>query len=232
VGVVSQVAENLREVEGRIARAAQKCGREAREIRLVAVTKTHPVSVIREALAAGVRELGENYVQEAQQKFAQLDATGVTRHLIGHLQTNKAGKAIELFDVVQSVDSLELARALSRRAGAIGRTPDVLVEVNISGEASKYGVAPEQALDFAGAVAQLPGVRLQGFMGIGSFEAGEAEKRRSFSLLARLYDALPREHRRVLSMGMTGDFELAILEGSTMVRVGTAIFGARRSSGG
>lgn len=240
MGSVNRVAENLREVAERIARAAEGCGRGAEEIRLVAVTKTQPAELIREALAAGVRELGENYVQEAEPKFGELGLTGgppgVTRHLIGHLQRNKAGKAAALFEMVQTVDDAALAGALGRRAGALGRSLDVLVQVNISGEASKSGVAPDRALELAERVAGVPGLRLRGLMGIGPLAPtggpeGDRAARESFRLLARLFGQLPAEHREVLSMGMSGDFELAIAEGSTMVRIGTGIFGARRSSG-
>lgn len=225
------IAENLREVEARIARAAERCGRSPEEIRLVAVSKTQPPEALREAVAAGVRELGENYVQEAEAKFAALDGPPVVRHFIGHLQKNKAGKAVALFDMIQAVDSLELAQALGRRAEALGRIPEILIEVNISGESSKFGVAPERALDLAGEIAAVPGVRLCGLMGIGPLAPpNDAAVRRCFGDLARLFEKLPAAHRQVLSMGMTGDFEAAIAEGSTMVRIGTGIFGARRSS--
>jgi len=147
------------------------------------------------------------------------------------LQRNKAARAVVLFDMVQSVHSEELARALGRQAAAQGRTMDVLIQVNISGEATKFGVEPERAVDLAGAVASLAGIRLRGLMGIGPLGGQETDVRRSFQLLARLFGQLPSEHREVLSMGMTGDFEWAIAEGSTMVRVGTGIFGPRRSMG-
>ena len=225
------IAENLREVQDRIAWAAERSGRRAEEIRLVAVSKTQPVEAIREALAAGVREIGENYVQEAEGKLPALAGEPVLRHYIGHLQKNKAGKAVALFDLVQTVDSAELAQALGRRALGVGKVLDVLIEVNISGEASKFGVAPERAVDLAAEVAAVPGIRLQGLMGIGPLAPEEdAAERNSFRLLASLYERLPPEHRQVLSMGMTGDFETAIAEGSTMLRIGTGIFGARRSS--
>lgn len=225
------IAENLREVQERIDRAAERSGRNAAEIRLVAVSKTQPVDAIREALAAGASEIGENYVQEAEGKLPVLADAPVVRHFIGHLQKNKAGKAVALFDLVQTVDSLELAQALGRRALAVSKTLDVLIEVNSSGEASKFGVAPERAVDLAAEVAAVPGLQLQGLMGIGPLAPGdEAAARNSFRLLASLFERLPSEHRQVLSMGMTGDFETAIAEGSTMLRIGTGIFGARRSS--
>jgi PLP dependent protein len=228
---VGTVAEYLRDIEERIARAAEKSGRRREEIRLVAVSKTQPVERVREALAAGVTELGENYVQEAEEKFDALGEVRVVRHFIGHLQRNKAGKAAALFDVVQSVDSAALAQALGRRSLDLGRILDVLIEVNVSGEASKFGVAPEAAAELAAQVREMPGVRLQGLMGMGPLTGDEAATRRSFQTLYQHFDRLPAENRHVLSMGMTGDFELAIAEGSTMVRVGTGIFGARRSTG-
>lgn len=229
MGRAEAIAENLIVVQERLSRAAERSGRRAEEIRLVAVTKTQPAEAVRAAVEAGVREVGENYVQEAEEKLAALEPLRFTRHLIGHLQRNKAGKAAALFDVVQSVDGMELARALGRRAELLGRTLDALIEVNISGERTKFGVAPERAVDLAAEVAAVPGLRLRGLMGIGSLGAEEREVRRSFRSLAELFRQLPPEHREVLSMGMTGDFELAIEEGSTMVRIGTAIFGARRS---
>jgi PLP dependent protein len=239
VGAVTPIADYLNDIEQRIARAAEQSGRSAQDIRLVAVTKTQPIESVREALAAGVRELGENYVQEAEARFRALWPEGrpvagegaVTRHLIGHLQRNKAARAVELFDMVQSVHSQELARALGRAAAARGRTIDVLIQVNISGEATKSGVAPEEALDLAGAVVSIAGIRLRGLMGIGPLGGDETAVRASFQLLARLFGQLPSEHRDVLSMGMTDDFEWAIAQGSTMVRVGTGIFGPRRSIG-
>ena len=217
-------------IRERIATAAARGGRSPEAVRLVAVTKTQPVEAVREALAAGIREIGESYIQEAEAKLSGVDGAPVTKHFIGHLQKNKAGKAAALFDVVQAIDSFELAQALGRRAEALGRTLDALVEVNISGEASKFGAPPERALDLAAEIAPLRGLRLRGLMGIGPLTDDEGATRRSFQLLARLFDRLSPEHRHVLSMGMTGDFELAIAEGSNMVRIGTGIFGARRSS--
>jgi len=228
---VRTIAENLRDVQERIARAAEQCGRLPEEIRLVAVSKTQPPEALREAVAAGVRELGENYVQEAEAKLRVVDDPAVVRHFIGHLQKNKAGKAVALFDVIQTVDSVELAQALGRRGEAIGRIPEILVEVNISREESKFGVAPERALDLAGQIAAVPGVRLRGMMGMAPYAPlNDAAVRKCFGDLARLFEKLPPDHRQILSMGMTGDFEAAIAEGSTMVRIGTGIFGARRSS--
>lgn len=231
---VSVLAENLREIQERIAAAAERSGRSPNAVRLVAVTKTHSVERIAEALAAGVTEIGESYVQEAEAKLSQLREAAAVRHFIGHLQRNKAGKVVQWFDCVQSVDSLELAQALSRRSENLNRSLDVLLEVNIAGDPARFGVWPEHVLELAAGVAELPALRLQGLMGIAPNPAAAPDginaARKSFQLLARLFEQLPDEHRQVLSMGMTGDFELAIEEGSTMVRVGTGIFGPRRSS--
>jgi PLP dependent protein len=227
----NRIADNVNVIVSRIERAAQSVGRGPREIRLVAVSKTQPVEAIREAIGAGVTEIGENYVQEAEAKLAELEAPGVLRHFIGHLQRNKAGKAAALFEVVQGVDSVAVAEALGRRAQALDRPLEVLIEVNTSSEDTKFGVAPERALELAGQVAEVEGLRLRGLMTIGPLSADERAARQSFQTLRGLYENLPPECRQVLSMGMTGDFELAIAEGSNMVRVGTGIFGARRSEG-
>jgi pyridoxal phosphate enzyme (YggS family) len=196
----------------------------------VGVTKTLPAVLVREGLAAGLAEIGENYVQEAEGKFAELGSLRAVRHLIGHLQRNKAGKAASLFDVVQSVDTVDLARALGRRAAEQGRSLEALLEVNISGEASKSGIRPEETLDLAAEIADIDGIKLKGLMGIGPLNGDPSAVRKDFQALRRLFEELPGDHRQVLSMGMTGDFEPAIAEGSTMVRIGTGIFGIRRST--
>jgi len=231
VTTARSIADNLSEIESRIRNAAERAGRRREEIRLVAATKDQPPPAIREALAAGVREVGENYVQEAAAKWASLPEPAPVRHLIGRLQRNKAGKAVLLFDVVQTVDAIDVARALSRRAEALGTPVEVLIEVNATGEPQKGGVAPGGALDLVEEVASLPALRVTGLMGMGPLEGSSLEVRGCFAALARLFGRLAPAHRRVLSMGMTGDFETAIEEGSTMVRIGTGIFGARRSSG-
>ena len=224
---VNRVADNLLRVRERIAAAAARAGRRADSIRLVAATKGVDVERIRLAVAAGVTEIGENYVQEAAAKFPALAEFALTRHLIGHLQRNKVGRAVELFDMVQSVDSEPLARALGRRAVAIGRVIDVLIEVNVSREPAKFGVAPAECLALAERIAAVPGLRLCGLMGIGPLGADAPTIRACFRELARLFHRLPAPYRQTLSMGMTGDFEIAIEEGATMVRVGTALFGPR-----
>jgi pyridoxal phosphate enzyme (YggS family) len=230
MGAQRTVAENLSEVRERIARAAERAGRSASSIRLVAVSKQQPVEAIREAIAAGATEIGENYVQEAESKLRSLGETRVIRHFIGHLQRNKAARAAALFDVVQTVDSAQLASALSRQGVDRGHPLEVLLEVNISGEPAKFGVDPGDLPQLVGRLAELPGLRLCGLMGMGPLHADEQRISGSFEQLRKLFEALPAEYRHVLSMGMTGDYEQAIIAGSTLVRIGTGIFGPRRQA--
>lgn len=226
------LAHRLIELRDRIAGAARRAGRPPEAIRLVAVVKTVPTERVAEALSLGITDLGENRVQDARARIAEIGRGSASWHMIGHLQRNKAGHAVELFDRVHGVDDLELAVALSRRAGSIGRTLPVMIEVNVAGEATKQGVAPEAALALAEGVAALPHLALDGLMTVGpAVEVAEAA-RPGFSRLRGLRDALePALGRRLpeLSMGMSGDFEVAIEEGSTMVRVGSALFGPRAS---
>jgi len=221
------IAENVKRVRERIGAAAERCGRAPDSVRLVAVTKTVDAGRIRAALAAGIEEVGENYLQEALPKLAELRGHAVIRHFIGHLQRNKAARAAEWFDMIQSVDSEPLAQAIGRHAAARGRVMEALLEVNVAGEASKFGVDPGAACSLAEKVSAIEGVRLVGLMGMGPLGADPGAARRAFRQLARLFDQLSRSHRQVLSMGMTGDYETAIEEGSTMVRIGTGIFGVR-----
>ena len=222
--------QRLDEVRGRIRAAAARSGRSAEAVTLVGVTKTVGVEVVRAAVAEGLADLGENRVQEAQAKIQAVGRDRARWHLIGHLQRNKAGRAVQLFDRVHSVDSAALAEALSRSAAGTGGSLPVLVEVNVSGEATKFGVAPEGLEPLLGRIAALPGLRLDGLMTVGPLVERAEDVRADFARLRELRDraeqrlglALPE-----LSMGMSGDFEVAVEEGSTMVRVGSAIFGSR-----
>lgn len=223
---MSRIGDNLRSVEERIYKAARKSGRKREDITLVTVTKTRGEEEIREAIACGATDLGENYVQEAEEKYARLG--DIARwHMIGHLQRNKARHAVEFFSVIHSVDNVPLAQEIGRRAELIGRRVDVLVEVKVSGEETKFGVEPGRAVDLAGEIAQVSGIRVCGLMGMAPFVEDPEDTRPYFSDLKRLWDKLPYEQRLYLSMGMTSDFEVAIEEGSNMVRIGTAIFGPR-----
>jgi PLP dependent protein len=220
--------DRLLRVQERIRLAAGRAGREAASITLVAVSKTVPVEVIREALAAGVMILGENRVQEARDKIAALSGRA-TWHLVGHLQTNKAKLAVQLFDLIHSLDSPRLAEALDRSAEQAGRVVRCLVEVNLGGEESKSGTTEEGVRPLLEAAARLTHLRIEGLMTIPPLLPDPEQVRPFFRRLRNLRDKLAGEGFRLteLSMGMTHDFEVAIEEGATMVRIGTAIFGPR-----
>jgi hypothetical protein len=220
---MSDIRASLERVRERIARAAERAGRRAESVLLIGVSKTVEVERIRQAVAAGVPALGENRVQEARAKIAALGRP-VPWHLVGQLQTNKAKDAVELFDVIHSLDRLDLARELDKRARGRGRALDVLVQVNLGGEAPKGGVAPDGVAGLLDAVVALDHLRVRGLMAIPPETADPEDARVWFRTLRKLGE---RHALGELSMGMSGDFEVAIEEGATMVRVGTAIFGPR-----
>ncbi len=215
----AEIAANLAAVRERIAKAAARAGRDPATVTLVAVGKTKPLEDLLEAYAAGVRGFGENRVQEAEAKFPLLPPDA-TRHLIGPIQSNKASRAAKIADVVQTIDSVEIATRLARAAESAGRRLTVFLEVHLGGEATKAGVSPDGVAALAGAVRALPALDLQGLMTI----PPPGETRPHFATLRRLGVELGL---RGLSMGMSDDFEAAIEEGATLVRVGTAIFGTR-----
>lgn len=224
------VAGNLARVLDAIERASARAGRAAGSVALVAVTKTQPVHVVEAAIAAGARTLGENRVQEAAEKVGCVAGDGVSWHLIGSLQTNKVKRALQLFDLIHAVDSELLAREIASRAAGPRRFP-VLLQVNVAREASKHGFSPEEALEAAPRIAGLPGIRIAGLMAIAPLdpdpEASRPWYRRLRELRERLRREAPAADWRELSMGMSHDYEVAIEEGATMVRVGSAIFGPR-----
>jgi PLP dependent protein len=217
------IAGNLERVRERLARAAERSGRRPADVLLIAVSKTVDVERMRAAVAAGVAALGENRVQEARSKVAELGRP-VAWHLIGHLQTNKARDAVELFDVIHSLDRVELARELERRAAARGQVVEALLQVNVAAEASKDGVGADLVGETLDIVGKLPHVRVRGLMTIPP-EVERADDARPW--FRRLRELGERHGLRELSMGMSHDFEVAVEEGATMVRVGTAIFGPR-----
>lgn len=223
---MSRIAENLQAVKCRILEALQG---DSRAVTLVAVSKTRPAADVAEALAAGHRDFGENYVQEAVGKIEALAGRGAVWHFIGHLQGNKAKDVARHFDWVHGVDRERIADLLARARPADRPPLSVCVQVNISLEATKSGVAPGEALALARHVAGLPGLRLRGLMGMASPSGDEATQRREFAVLRREFEALKSAGLPVdtLSMGMSHDFPAALAEGATMLRVGTAIFGER-----
>jgi len=228
---MGSVEENIRNIRTRIEKAAEKTGRNKEDIKLVAVTKTVEVERIKEAINCGIEIIGENRVQEAESKFVHITEK-VEKHLVGHLQTNKAKKAVELFDFIQSVDSQHIAQEISRKVSLMGKVMEVLVEINTSGEKSKFGIDPGQALSFVKSISNLEGIKIKGLMTIGLFSDNPEDTRPCFKKLKTIFDQMKREslpnvEMKHLSMGMTNDFEIAIQEGSNMVRIGTGIFGSR-----
>lgn len=226
---MEDLANRLSAIHSRIEAAARKAGRAAAEVGLVAVSKTHPAELVREAFEAGQPVFGENRVQELVAKAPELPAA-VRWHLIGHLQKNKIRKVLPLVELIHGVDSLELAEDIDRIAAELGLFPRILLEVNVSGEASKFGFPPEVLRRQLDGILSLRRVQVEGFMTIAPL-AEEGEKARPFfAALRALRDELAGEAGvplPVLSMGMSGDFEVAIEEGATLVRVGSAIFGSR-----
>ena len=215
---------NIKEVRRRIARACERSRRSPDEITLVAVTKGFEVPAIRTAFNSGIRDFGENRVQEAEGKIAQLTDVkpAVTWHMVGHLQSNKAKSAVGLFDIIHSVDSVKLAEILNRR---VEKPLPVLLEVNVSGEATKGGFSLGEIAAAIKGIKQLPNLKLMGLMTVAPFVIDPEAVRPVFRKLRKLRDSLGLEH---LSMGMTDDFEVAVEEGATMLRIGRAIFGDRR----
>ncbi|HEY3063154.1 MAG TPA: YggS family pyridoxal phosphate-dependent enzyme [Chloroflexota bacterium] len=230
----TNLASNLARMRDQIAEAAARVGRNPADIRLVAVTKTHPVDVIVEAARGGLEHIGENRVQEAAAKLPEVRqaAPDVVCHLIGHLQTNKAAAAIELFDRIDSVDSLHLAQALSKRLhGSPHADLPILLEIYVGDDPARPGLRPDGLVDSVGPMLALPGLRVEGVMTVAPLGA---DARAAFaqvrSLKETLASAFPRVHFGVLSMGMSDDFMTAIEEGSTEVRIGSALFGPRRTA--
>jgi PLP dependent protein len=220
---LESLRHDLDGVRERIARAAERGGRRAQDVLLIGVSKTVPAERIRLGVEAGLTALGENRVQEAREKIKILGRP-VPWHLIGHLQTNKVRDALELFDLIHSLDRLELAREIDRRAGDPGRVVDTLLEVNVAGEPQKSGFAPDDVAAALEAIGGMKHLRVRGLMAIPPLAERAEETRTWFQSLRRLAE---RHGLEELSMGMSADFEVAIEEGATMVRVGTAIFGAR-----
>ncbi len=224
----NDLRENLAAIQMRIERAAQKAGRNAKDIKLVAVSKMHPSNTLREAIAAGANVFGENKIQEAENKIVEIGRAAAEWHLIGHLQSNKARKAVKLFDVVHTLDSIELAERLERICLEENRARlSVLIQVDLANEATKNGVEEKNLPPLVEFLSGCKCLRFDGFMIIPPFYEDAEKVRLFFKRLREIRDGiLPTGE---LSMGMSGDFELAIEEGATIVRVGTAIFGTRQA---
>jgi len=225
--------QRLEHIKERIRQAAKSCNRNPDSIRLVAVSKTVPAETVKEAIEAGATILGENYVQDAREKFDALVHYPVSWHFIGHLQSNKAKYAVRLFDLIHSVDSLKLARALDKEVKKVDKIQPILVQVNISGEDTKSGISAEDAPGLISEISHLKNLSIKGLMTMPPYFYQPEKVRPYFAALRELRDqmkkqSLPNVSLEELSMGMTGDFEVAIEEGATLVRIGTAIFGERK----
>jgi len=226
------IEENIRSLKEDIAKIAEKVKRNPEEIKIVAVSKTVEVERIKEALRCGIKIIGENKVQEAEEKFRQIPEK-FEKHLVGHLQTNKVKKAIGLFDMIQSLDSLKLANEISKRALESGKVMKVLVEVNTSEEETKFGIKPDEVLDFVKSTSELKGIKVKGLMTVGLFTSEVEKVRPCFKRLKEIFERIKSKNilgidMKYLSMGMTADYKVAIEEGSNMLRIGTAIFGERK----
>ncbi|MCR5626724.1 MAG: YggS family pyridoxal phosphate-dependent enzyme [Lachnospiraceae bacterium] len=225
------ISEKLKEVEENIAKACEKAGRNREEVTLIAVSKTKPVEMLKEAYDLGIRDFGENKVQELVDKYEKLPKD-IRWHMIGHLQRNKVKYIIDKVVLIHSVDSIELAKEISKQAVKHNITANILIEVNIAGEESKFGVQPQDAVSLAVEIISLPNIAVRGVMCIAPFVANCEENRKYFQNLCKLDVDISKKisnntEVNIISMGMTNDYPVAVEEGSTMVRVGTGIFGER-----
>jgi PLP dependent protein len=230
---MNPIAHSIQSIRERITNAAAGCSRSPEEILLLAISKTFPVESIAQAIQAGVLQFGENRVQEAEGKIRYFkEAPNLQWHLVGHLQSNKARLAAELFDVIHSIDSIRLAQRLNQASQEIGKTISVLLQVDLGGEETKFGAEPGQIREIASAISGLKGIRLDGLMTIPPYFEDPEKARPYFAKLRELREMLESEQpgclgKQHLSMGMSHDFEAAIQEGATIVRIGTSIFGLR-----
>lgn len=225
------VLENLKDVESRIQAACKRSGRNRNEVTLIAVSKTKPVEMLREAYSGGARYFGENKVQELVDKYEEMP-DDIHWQMIGHLQRNKVKYIVDKAELIHSVDSIRLAETIDKEAAKKGVAANVLLEVNMAKEDTKFGLMPEEVMDFVKEISRFQHIKVQGLMTIAPFVANPEENRKHFANLRKLSVDIRKEkvnnvNMSVLSMGMTNDFEVAIEEGATMVRVGTAIFGER-----
>jgi PLP dependent protein len=227
------ISENLKRVREKIARAAAKASRDPEEIRIVAAAKGQGVEKVREAIAGGIRIIGHNYLQEAEENLDSVVAPDIRFHMIGHLQRNKSNKAVDLFHVIETVDDERLAIALNRRAEAEGKILEVMIQVSLAGEPQKSGVSEDSTKGLAEFIRTLSSLRLIGLMTMPPFFDDPDRARSYFARLRELREKLNAcgaltSEMTELSMGMTGDYEVAVEEGATLVRIGTALFGPRR----
>jgi len=227
------IAENVQYVRERIQKACERSKRDPQGVRLIAVTKTFDAAKVREAVESGVIDFGENFVQELREKRAEINNPAIRWHFVGHLQSNKVKYIADFIYLIHSVDHRSVAEEIDKRGAKLSRIIHALVEVNTSGEQTKFGLKPEETLEFVKSIAPLKNLKIKGLMTIGPFLPNPEDSRPAFQRLRRLRDevqaaGIENVEMTDLSMGMTRDFEVAIEEGATMVRIGTAIFGPRK----
>lgn len=227
----SDIAKNIQQVENNIRSACKRAGKDPKEVTLIAVSKTKPLPMLEKAYRQGCRHFGENKVQELTDKYEQLPKD-IKWHMIGHLQRNKVKYIVDKAYLIHSVDSLRLAEEISKEAGKKGITAHILVEVNIAGEETKFGIAKEEAEELIREIAKLPSIQIEGLMAIAPYVENPEKNRQYFEDLYHLsvdieQKNIDNSNMSVLSMGMTGDYEVAVEEGATYVRIGTGIFGER-----
>lgn len=228
----NQIKANLEAVHSRIDSACKKCGRDPKTVKLLMAVKTVEPERILQAMGCGEYLIGENKVQELEEKYEAISSVKHETHFIGHLQTNKIKQVIKYVDCIETIDSFELAEKLNKKLSDIGRTMDILIQVNTSYEESKHGCKPDEAVELSEKIANLKNLRIKGLMTIGVFSENEEKVRSCFKLLQEIRRGIISKENKnismdIMSMGMTGDMEIAIEEGSTLIRVGTAIFGRR-----
>jgi pyridoxal phosphate enzyme (YggS family) len=231
----SRIAENVRYVRERIARACERSSKDPENVRLIAVTKTFDAARVGEAVESGISDIGENFVQELLEKREEINNPVIQWHFVGHLQSNKVRFIADFVHLIHSVDRRSVAEEIDKRGAKIGRVIEALVEVNTTGEQTKFGVKPEETVGFIKSIAHLRNLRIKGLMTIGPFLPSPEDSRPAFRTLRALSDEVRTEEienveMTDLSMGMTHDFEVAIEEGATMIRLGTAIFGPRKKA--
>ncbi|MGM0417868.1 MAG: YggS family pyridoxal phosphate-dependent enzyme [Thermodesulfobacteriota bacterium] len=226
------IKENIEDIQKIIESACSETKRDSRKVKLIAVSKTKPASDIKKAFEAGQKDFGENYIQEAMDKIDEIGKDGINWHFIGRLQSNKAKFAVKYFDYIHSVDSLKLAKEISKRASLENKTQKILIQINTGKEEQKSGIMPESAAEFFETASKLENIEILGLMAIPPFGMPEKETEKHFILLKNTLDDLnnkfPKLKMSQLSMGMSGDYTAAIKQGATMVRIGTAVFGERK----
>ncbi|MCP4632596.1 MAG: YggS family pyridoxal phosphate-dependent enzyme [candidate division Zixibacteria bacterium] len=227
----NEISANYAEVKEKISNVCRRIGIDENNITIVAITKTHTIDVVKTVIDCGIKDVGESRIQEAETKIETVRKLGVNYHFVGHLQSNKVRKAVEMFDLIHSVDSVKIAKVISDESKKAGRRMKLLLQLNCSGEASKSGFQPDEIVDTAGEISEFEGIEIKGIMTIGPWVEDEGMIRDDFRMTKKKFDEVkskfPKLALEYLSMGMSGDYQIAIEEGANMIRLGTVLFGHR-----